>query len=117
MNHSSVVELERGFWSNANSPPYYALHMHEDGLMVLPGMGVLDRASTINAIASADPWDGFELQNVRTQAFRGDIVVLTYAAHAKRGPTTYGALVTSVFLKCDDDAWRLILHQQTPGAF
>lgn len=112
----AVSEVERGFWEHADDPEYYATHMHERGLMVLPGVGVLDRAATMAAVANATPWDRFELSDERIAVFDDSTVVLAYAADASRGPTRYRALIASVYIADSAGGWKLVLHQQTPVA-
>jgi ketosteroid isomerase-like protein len=86
--------------------------MTEDGLMVFPGM-VLDKDAVLATIAQAPPWTRFELSDVRV-SLNGDIGVITYHADAQRaGSSPYRALMSSVYV-LRDEAWRLVLHQQTP---
>ncbi|MFP3882071.1 MAG: DUF4440 domain-containing protein [Actinomycetota bacterium] len=107
-----LLELERGFWNAAGDGDYYGEHMAANGLCVLP-VGVLDKASTVEAISSADPWDDFEFSDVRIVDLGDDEAALCYRAEASRAGDKYVALISTVYTRLSGE-WKLTLHQQTP---
>ena len=76
--------------------------------------GALDATTTIEAIAGAEPWESFELDDVVAHRPGADTTILTYVASAlRRDAPPYRALVSS----CDrrtGDSWELVVHHQTP---
>ncbi len=109
---TELIELERGFWRATGSGDYYREHMAADGLCVLPA-GVLDKNTTVEAIASADPWDEFEFSDVRMVDLGDDEAALCYRAEASRDNDKYVALISTVYTRLSGK-WKLTLHQQTP---
>jgi hypothetical protein len=109
---AELLDLERRFWLEATTE-LYRERMAADGLMAF-SVGLLDKEQTIEAIAAAGPWDGVDLDDVRTVELSPDTVALVYRATGRRsGQDEYTALVTSVYARRDGQ-WQLVLHQQTP---
>lgn len=115
MTHE-VEDLERRGWEALSSPQgrsFYAEHMADDGLMLFPGM-VLDKERVLGAIADAEPWASFELDDVRVIEPAADAAIVTYRATAHRQDAgTYRAMMASVYGR-RQGRWLLVLHQQTP---
>lgn len=107
-----LLELEEGFWNAAGDGSYYEEHMASHGLCVLP-VGVMDKETTVSAISQADPWEDFELSEVRTIDLGDDEAAICYQARASRGANDYAALISSVYTRLGG-SWKLSLHQQTP---
>jgi uncharacterized protein (TIGR02246 family) len=108
-----VIELERRFWLEA-SPDLYRERMADDGLMVFPGPGVLDKEATLAAVERAGPWQDVAMDDVRVVPLADDAAALVYRATGRRqGEPPYTALVTSVHVR-RDDRWQIVLHQQSP---
>lgn len=108
-----LLELEEGFWHAAGDGNYYMKHMAPGGLCVLPN-GVLDKDTTVSAITDAEPWQTFELSDVRVLDLGDDEAALCYRADASRGDGDgYTALISSVYTRFHGE-WMLSLHQQTP---
>ena len=111
-----LLALEEEGWnalSGPNGAAYYREHMAGDGLMVFPGM-VLDKEATVQAIAQAEPWSWFRIEEPRAVLLGQDAGVLTYRAAARRsGGPVYRALMSSVYVR-RGGVWLLALHQQTP---
>jgi hypothetical protein len=109
--HDELLRIEHEL--GAGSADAYRRHLAEEALMVLPD-GVLDRDACIAAIEASPGWDELEISDARTLALADDAAVLTYSWRSRRGETSYTALMSSVYAR-RDGAWRLVLHQQTPG--
>ena len=116
--HTDLVELERSAWqalasSGEDAAAFYERVLADRVLMLLPGGLVIDdRAQVIDSMRGA-PWDEFDLSGERVVPLGDDSAVVAYQARARRGDTTYEALLTSTYVR-EDGAWRLALHQQTP---
>jgi uncharacterized protein (TIGR02246 family) len=114
---AEVEALERRGWealSRPNGADFYRDVMADDGLMVFPG-AVLDKAATLRAIATAEPWSTFALSDLRVVTPTTNAAIVTYEATAQRDASPpYRALMTSVYAHTGG-SWRLVLHQQTPS--
>ena len=110
-----LESLERDGWealSGPNGAMFYAEVMHDDGLMVFPGL-TMDKRAALEAIREARPWASFELTDVRV-ARVGDAGLVSYKAVGERtGQPPYQAVMSSVYVR-DESGWRLLLHQQSP---
>jgi hypothetical protein len=112
----TIIDLERGFWQAAGDRQAYAANLADDAIHVLPGLGVVDRTTVLDAVAAADPWETFEIEDARIVAAADRAAALVYGARARRaGEPEYRAAITSLYRR-DGVAWRLVLHQQTPLA-
>jgi hypothetical protein len=110
-----LVELERGFWEA--DADYYDRNLAPDAVMVLPDpAGLMDRDAVVQAIGTSARWVDLRMDDVRMIRLGQDVAALAYRAAARRsdGGSPYTALVTSVYAR-DAGAWKLVLHQQTPG--
>ena len=109
-----LLELERGFWSAGGDGDYYREHMATEGLCVLP-VGVLDKDETVAAIGESEPWEDFELSDVRILDLGDDEAALCYRAEAVGNSRSsgYTALISSVYTRLRGE-WKLSLHQHTP---
>ena len=111
MDVNSLWELERGFWLDGVC--FYEMHLHGQARMILPGVGILDRASILQSLREAPRWADIRMHD-RAFVETGGFVFLAYAATAQReGEQPYRAVCGSAYL-CDRDAWVMITHQQTP---
>jgi hypothetical protein len=104
--------LEREFWTRGAS--FYRENLSTNCSMILPGVGILSRASVIEAISKAERWTTVEMEHTMETTIGSDVVVLSYAAKGERAgqPTPYYVWVGSTYA-FDDDRWRLTFHQQT----
>ncbi|MGH8972585.1 MAG: DUF4440 domain-containing protein [Acidimicrobiia bacterium] len=57
--------------------------------------------------------DSFELSDERVLPLSDGSAVVAYRAKARRGGTSYDALLNSTYVR-ENGSWRLALHQQTP---
>ena len=109
---SKLWELERHFW--LGGVEVYLQHLADNSLMVFPGM-VLTKPQTMESIASGPRWASVSFTEQRLVQLSPGTVALIYRASSARAPgeASYSALVSSVYVKRDDDG-RLALHQQSP---
>lgn len=114
MIEDELVALEHGFWEAAGDGDFYADHMHDHGRCLLP-VGVLDKSSTIDAIARAEPWSSHEFDDIEVHEPGPEVAVLTYKSIATRtnSDDTYEALISTTYIR-NSGSWQLLIHQQTP---
>jgi hypothetical protein len=110
----ALIELERGFWEAAGDRQAYAANLAAGAVHVLPGLGIADRETVLRGVAGADRWESYEILDARIVAAGEEAAALVYRARARRaGQPEYRAAITSLYRR-DGDAWKLVLHQQTP---
>ena len=115
MLKDELTAMEHGFWRAAGDGAYYAEHMHLNGRCLLP-VGMMDKSSTVEAIAKAEPWSSHTFEDVEVDQPTRDIAVLTYAATGQREMGgSYQALISTTYIR-SHGSWTLYLHQQTPLA-
>lgn len=113
-----VTELEQAGWralstDGAAAHAFYDRVLDDDVTMLLPGGLVLtDRSAALRSMSGA-PWDEYALADLRDTSPTPDTALVTYGVTARRGDTTYAALVGSLYVR-RTDGWRLTFHQQTP---
>lgn len=104
-----IWDLERGSW--LEGVEHYEAHLHDDALMIFPGMGILDRASALDSLRTATRWAGVQKNERRTIATE-EVFFLAYAAVAFRdGDRPYCAHCGSSYVR-QEKGWRLMAHQQ-----
>jgi hypothetical protein len=110
----NLLTIEKELWQAAGDPDRYGAHLAADAIHVFPGWGVAEREAILTGVADADPWEHFELEDVRMVVLDDDATALIYRASAQRaGQSSYQAAITSVYRR-HNGAWELVLHQQTP---
>lgn len=79
-------------------------------------MGVMRAADVLDSLKDAPRWASVEMTD-RTSGRPGDaVLVLGYKATGRRdGVEPYLAFCTSTYRR-DQDAWKLVQHQQTLAA-
>lgn len=108
-----IIELEERFWEAAGNPEFYEEHFADDGAIALP-IGVMDKTSVVDAMASAQPWTGYELTDPAFIDIADDVAAVTYTATAVRDEgEPYQAVISSVYVR-RNGSWKLVIHQQTP---
>ena len=114
---AEIEALERAGWDALTGPEgaaFYERWMADDGLMVFPG-AVMDKAAAVNAIAAAEPWTSYQLNDVRVIEIGPEGAVVVYRAEALRRDVIYVAEMASHYAR-RDGRWQLILHQQSPAS-
>jgi ketosteroid isomerase-like protein len=91
---------------------FYGEMLADDAVVVVPG-AVLDKQQALASWAGVAPWHWYDV--VRREVMDlGDVAVLIYYVTARRSPEPpYHAIVCSTYAR-RPEAWRLIVHQQTP---
>jgi hypothetical protein len=113
-----LLEIELDGWralTGRSGAHFYDRVMSADARMVFP-MGVFDRASSLDAIRSAAPWETFHVESESVIRPAPNVGIVVYRATAKRaGSDEYQAWMSSTYIRDDEGAWKLVLHQQSPG--
>lgn len=109
-----LIEAENRLWNAAGDRNAYAAELTDDALHVFPEWGIVDRERVLGAIASADPWQSFTMDDLHVVELGARSAALVYRTRAMRPRAEpYEAAITSVYVE-RDGAWRLAIHQQTP---
>ena len=108
-----LIEIERKLW--ANDAVFYKNNLTEDCLLVFPETGVLTREVAVDAIRKENEegrrWAEVDFVEIGSLMLADNYRVTARWAHEERAITS---LASSVYVKRDDDTWRLTFHQQTP---
>jgi Domain of unknown function (DUF4440) len=109
-----LLELEKRFWTASGHRDQYEENLASDAVHVFPGWGITDRERVLGAVADADPWQTFTIDDPQVVSLSEDSAAVVYTARAQRaGRPPYVAAMTSVYRRTGDD-WELVVHQQTP---
>jgi hypothetical protein len=86
-----------------------------DAVVLLPGIGLLDREACAAAVdqAGLPAWGEIQFSDARLVSLTGDAAAIAYRFDGERGSSRYVALMASAYVR-RDGAWKLALHQQTP---
>lgn len=106
-----LLELERALGGGTGDT--YREHLTDDAVVVVPGAAIT-REQCAFAIDSTPGWDEFEISDDRLLQPTDDTAILTYRWRSQRGDFVYESLMSSVYARQADGAWKLVLHQQTP---
>ena len=111
-----IVSLEHEAWEalcGRDGADYYRDLLAPDAWMVFP-FGVLERADAVVAIAAAEPWEKFAVEDAHVARRDEGTAVISYHVTANRsGEEEYRAWMTSVYVR-SDHGWRMLFHQQSP---
>ncbi|MCV2394912.1 DUF4440 domain-containing protein [Actinotalea sp. M2MS4P-6] len=117
-DREDLVDLEKRGWRALSDTPdaadaFYREVLDDAVVLLLPGgLRITDRDAALRSMGGA-PWDGFVLDGVDVAFPRTGVGLVTYGVVARRGPTRYSALVSSLYVR-RAEGWRLVHHQQTP---
>jgi hypothetical protein len=111
-----LLALEERFWTEARRADFYREHLAGDTVMVFPEpAGIFDEQAIIDSLEDSSPWISVRMEQVNVVRLRDAAVVVAYRAEARReSGDPYRTYAASVYVRQDDDAWRLAYHQQTP---
>lgn len=111
-----LLDLERRGWDSlcdGTGADVYGDLMTDDGLMLLVGAGVMDRATVIRSLADSPTWDDYAITDERVVDLGEHAAALVYVGTAHRGDEApFRAAMASTYVR-EDGAWRLALYQQT----
>jgi hypothetical protein len=112
----TLIGLERAGWEALASDRgvrFYQDVLLDTGVMIFP-VGVFGKAEALQGIASAPPWDRYELREVRVLRLGESAASVVYAVEAQRADQpAYRARMSSTYVR-REDGWKLALHTQTP---
>jgi hypothetical protein len=93
----------------------YRARLTEDAVVLLPGIGILDREACAAAVdqAGAPGWGEIEVSDARLVTLGEDSAAIAYRFDGERAGSRYVALMSSVYVRRDGE-WKLAAHQQTP---
>lgn len=109
--HGHLLEIEHALGGGTGDT--YREHLTDDAVVVVPGAAI-SREQCASAIDSTPGWDEFTISDHRLIQASDDSAILTYRWRSTRGDYTYESLMSSVYARQADGAWKLVLHQQTP---
>lgn len=115
MNRSAFWKMEEQFWKAGAA--FFATNLAPDALMAFPRpAGILDKATAVSSVAGAPRWASVHFDQPHLIEPHPDTTVLCYAVRADRGTpeSSYHALASSVYVRSNDNGWKLAFHQQTP---
>jgi Domain of unknown function (DUF4440) len=110
-----LIQVERRGWDalcSDNAATYYREHLTEDALMAFP-FGLMDREEALRAMAAAEPWSRYDMQDPRVVSLGPDAGVVVYTVTAQRqGQEPFTAVLSSTFVRRDGE-WKTAFHQQS----
>ena len=111
-----VLAIEKGFWTEADNPPYFREHVADDGLMVIEPMGFVEKQQAVEMTADK-PWDEVEMLDVKVRQVTPDCVIVAYHGRGLRGGDAkpYQGSIASTYVR-QDGHWRLALTAHQPWA-
>ncbi|MBY8338874.1 nuclear transport factor 2 family protein [Streptomyces spinosirectus] len=111
--------LEEELWraNRAGDGTTYERLLRKDALLV-SRFGTADKERIVPLIeANRNPFVRSELSDRQVRVLSPDSALVTYrvqyTARTDQGDVDHTALATTVYSR-EDDAWRVVLHQQTP---
>ena len=106
-----LMAVERGFWTGG--PEFYREHVDDECLLAFaPGAHVASREKVADS-AAGPRWSDPEIEVRGFLQPTADVTMLSYEASTEREGAPYRALVSSGYVRRDDD-WKLAFHQHTP---
>ena len=116
MLEQELLGYEEGFWTAEGRAAFFREHLAGDTEMVYP-TGIMDEEAVIDSVDEQPPWTSVRMDHVSLVRLRDTAAVLIYRAEAERGSgQPYACYASSVYVRDDDDGWRLAFHQETPIA-
>jgi hypothetical protein len=111
-----IVAIERGFWTQANDPAYFAANVAEGGLSVIEPLGFVEKAQVIQWPAEK-PWTQVEMLDVEVRQITPDCVILAYHGRGSRegDAKPYEGSIASTYCRIDGK-WQLSLSAHQPWA-
>ena len=92
---------------------HYARSMTRDALLIVEGAAI-GRSDVSAALASAVPWDSYEIHEPAIVRLGDHAGVVAYRVVASRGGETVELRMSTTYLY-GGGSWHVALHQQTPA--
>jgi len=115
---NDLITIERTLWEN--NPEIYHDRYSPEALLVLPGIGRIDRDTAVAAIQKENvegrAWAEVRFDDVDGRWIKSDSAALiTYMATARWNyeSTASETFCASVYVRVGE-SWRVAFHQQTP---
>jgi len=110
-----ILEIEKGFWEQANDPEFYSEHIADNALTVMDSMGVIEKQQAVEMSAKAKPFQNVEMKDMVLKQIGPDCVALTYHGQGKPEGSSepYLGSITSVYLR-QDGHWKLAVTTHQP---
>jgi Domain of unknown function (DUF4440) len=112
----TLIALERAGWEalvSGRGVAFYQDVFLDDGVMIFP-IGAFGKAAALQGLASAPPWDSYELHDIRVLPLSETTGSVVYTVEARRqGQPAYRAVMSSTYA-LHEGTWKLALHTQTP---
>jgi uncharacterized protein DUF4440 len=112
----TLIALERAGWqalAAGRGVAFYQDVLLDEGLMIFP-VGAFGKGDALQGLASAPPWDTYDLRSIRVLQLSEASASVIYAVEAQRaGQPTYQAVMSSTYV-LRQATWKLALHTQTP---
>ncbi|HXS89067.1 MAG TPA: hypothetical protein VN705_06950 [Steroidobacteraceae bacterium] len=111
MADHEVWDCERRFWLDGSN--FYKEHVAPDAVLVLPVIGIVDRAAGLAWARKAPRWNHLTFSN-RIFSLAAETAVLAYEAYAEaaKPAQTYYACCSSTYVR-RRESWMLVAHQQS----
>src|SRR5258708_18915791 len=103
-----LMQREKGFWENLDSPDFFRENMAKDALAVINGDVKTHDAAVAMTRETPMKFDKIRFQNQRFVQLSDDTAAVVYEAAAERGDQHYAATITSVYTK-RNGRWVLVL--------
>ena len=79
---TELLALEEAVWRAAGDRNLYSDQLSDDAVHVFPGWGVAGRDAVLSGVASAAPWERFEVEDPRVLGLGEDTAALVYTCRA-----------------------------------
>jgi hypothetical protein len=111
-----VLAVERGFWTQANDPSYFAQNIADGGLSVIEPLGFVEREQVV-AMPADRPWLEVEMHDVVIRQISADCIILAYHGRGRRegDAAPYLGSIASAYVR-QDGRWRLAISAHQPWA-
>lgn len=109
-----VLAIEKGFWTEADDPAYFAEHIADGGLSVIEPMGFVEKQQVV-AMPADQPWVDVEMRDVEVRHVTSDCIVLAYHGLGRRSGDgkPYAGSIASAYVR-QDGRWRLAISAHQP---
>jgi hypothetical protein len=109
-----IVEIEKGFWTQADDSGYFQEHMAEGGLSVMEPMGFIEKKQAMEMTAEK-PWKTVTMDDLQVRQVTPECVILTYhgTGHRDGDAKPYQGSIASTYVR-DGGRWLLALTSHQP---